>query len=424
MRSPASCPYRKSLQPSPAAGSDPSPDAGHACFLVGELARVSDEAEIAVADEFCEACCQAREPSPTQLNPLVASKLFMATHRMLGGETAAFLDEAELTRLNHWARDNLSQLCSEPQRPRRLPAYQRRCQYLGEKIGERECKSCTGSVRLKVFACHHQRHEAATIRDCQTCPDYEPLLQVGGAVTSWAVGVTTAPRREPTIARMLESLAAAGWPEFKLFAEPGCEIPALPEGSAAVVRSQKFGAWPNFLLGLSELVLTTPDADAYLMCQDDTVFCKGLRRYLEQQLWPGALVGVVSLHAASHQTREEHGGFFSEDVGWSAWGAQAYVFPNSSARALLCDPSVVNHRQRGIGEGLQNVDSVVGDWCRRAGLPYFLHAPSLTQHIGQTSAIWSENARAEGRRQASDFVGEDTDIQIEMRRRAAPRPQA
>jgi len=414
MRTPETCTYRKPLADP---GENDLAKGMHACGLVGELARVTDERELAVAADFCAACCEAREPSPEQLNPLVASKLFMATQRMIDHHIPALQAEDEVARLNEWAKKNLMSLCPKPKRPRRIPAYARPCLYLGGQLGERDCKSCKGSVRLKVFACSHQRHDDTTIRDCKTCADYEPRLQTGKSVAAWAVGVTTAPRREPTLARTLASLTAAGWPEFSLFAEPGSEIPELPPGCRLNTRAVKLGAWPNFLLGLTELVLTAPNADAYLMCQDDTIFCTDLRDYLEDQLWPDARVGVVSLHAASHQTKEDHNGFFQEDVGWGAWGAQAYVFPNSSARALLRDPSVVNHRQRGIGEGLQNVDSVVGDWCRRSGFPYFLHSPSLTQHIGQTSAIWSEHARAEGRRRASDFVGEDTNIRAEMQKR-------
>ena len=41
----------------------------------------------------------------------------------------------------------------------------------------------------------------------------------------WSIGVTTAPRRVATLGRALESLAAAGWDEARLFAEPGSELP-------------------------------------------------------------------------------------------------------------------------------------------------------------------------------------------------------
>ena len=42
-------------------------------------------------------------------------------------------------------------------------------------------------------------------------------------------------------------------------------------------------------------------------------------------------------------------------------------------------------------------------------------SPSLSQHIGDTSTIWSEGNRAAGKRAASDFVGEDYNLQENMR---------
>ena len=82
------------------------------------------------------------------------------------------------------------------------------CFYLGKELGLRECKRCRGSVRQKTFACGHPLHGEAVLRECRSCPDYEPLLAAGG-VKTWAVGLTTAPREEPTLARCLDSLAAA-----------------------------------------------------------------------------------------------------------------------------------------------------------------------------------------------------------------------
>ena len=53
------------------------------------------------------------------------------------------------------------------------------CFYLGKELGLRECKRCRGSVRQKTFACGHPLHGEAVLRDCRSCPDYEPLLATG-----------------------------------------------------------------------------------------------------------------------------------------------------------------------------------------------------------------------------------------------------
>lgn len=54
---------------------------------------------------------------------------------------------------------------------------QDRCQQLGSVVGERECDTCLGSTRIKLYAC--AIHGSATlgkkldgIQTCAQCPDY------------------------------------------------------------------------------------------------------------------------------------------------------------------------------------------------------------------------------------------------------------
>ena len=54
------------------------------------------------------------------------------------------------------------------------------CRHLGGRTGERECPSCLGSVRLKLFACHHPLHEEITLAECTTCADFEPRSAAEG----------------------------------------------------------------------------------------------------------------------------------------------------------------------------------------------------------------------------------------------------
>lgn len=225
----------------------------------------------------------------------------------------------------------------------------------------------------------------------------------GRFVANWAVGVTTAPRPRPTLPRCLESLAEAGWERPRLFAEPGSEIPAGYGSLPTSHRDSTLGAFPNWFLGLAELVMRQPRAQAYFLGQDDVIFSAGLRDYLERNLWPAPRVGVVSVYSPSHYAQGKPAGFLVEDRGWDSWGALAYIFPNPSARALLSDPMVIDHRHHGPADGLRNIDSVVGLWCQRSGLPYFVHAPSLAQHIGETSTIYP-GASIDGWRRADVFA--------------------
>ncbi|QDU09831.1 hypothetical protein [Gimesia aquarii] len=222
------------------------------------------------------------------------------------------------------------------------------------------------------------------------------------SVSLWAVGMTTAPRKLPTLEQSIHSLADAGWNEPRLFVEPETEIPGAAQSLPISLRDETLGAFPNWYLALTELVLRQPLAEAYFLCQDDVLFASGLRGYLEQRLWPARKVGVVSIYCPSHYANEKSEGFHLENHGWDNWGALAYIFPNSSARKFLSDLLVLNHRGFGPAEGMRNIDSVVGLWCQRSELNYFVHTPSLAQHIGDTSTIWMRGSNR-GRRRAREF---------------------
>lgn len=217
----------------------------------------------------------------------------------------------------------------------------------------------------------------------------------------WSVGMTTAPRLTPTFYASLESVRQAGWLNVRVFAEPGVALSAAASGEASE-RDQTLGAFPNWYLGLTEMYLRNPRCEAFLMFQDDLVLAESTRAYLEDALWPAPEVGVVSLYCPSHEHQPDIVGFQSIARGWEAWGALAYVFSNPGLRAFLSDPVVLNHRHHGPADGLRNIDSVVGSWCQRADLPYFVHIPSLTQHVGESSTIW-RFGRAIGNRRAVGF---------------------
>jgi hypothetical protein len=47
------------------------------------------------------------------------------------------------------------------------------CTFLGADLRTEDCPSCTGTVRIKIYACSHPDHEDTTIMGCRSCPDYE-----------------------------------------------------------------------------------------------------------------------------------------------------------------------------------------------------------------------------------------------------------
>jgi hypothetical protein len=56
-----------------------------------------------------------------------------------------------------------------------------RCRHLGQETGLRDCPSCRGSVRVKVFACRHPGHHETTLAECASCKDHKPLAETGTA---------------------------------------------------------------------------------------------------------------------------------------------------------------------------------------------------------------------------------------------------
>lgn len=280
------------------------------------------------------------------------------------------------------------------------------CFHLGEQTGLRECPSCQGNVRLKVFACHHPAHQETTLDECRFCSEYDPPLRAAG-VRRWAVGVTTAPRRTPTLARCLQSLQVAGWNEVRLFAEPESILPQPSSDLCVTWRESILGAWPNYYLGLAELYFRNPEADAYFMLEDDVIFCKNLRPYLEKTLWPQSKAAYFSLY--------EPLGLGGTVAGFQALpdleqlpGALAVIFPNASARMLLADAQVVNYRRTSLGGGCAETDWVVSRWAKRTQLPEMIHIPSLAQHVGDTTTI-GPVAQDSFVRQSNSFVGETFD---------------
>ena len=280
------------------------------------------------------------------------------------------------------------------------------CIYLRQEAGLRDCPTCRGSVRQKLFACGHPLHKQTTLRDCQRCADFEPQL-TSGRVKSWAVGVTTAPREEPTLARCLASLAAAGWDEPVVFAEPQAQVPERFHRLDIVRRAAPLGVVGNWLLALSELVIRQPEADAYVMVQDDAVFCRSVRPYLERTLWPAERVGLVSVYRPALYAAEK-GGFAPVELAHPLAAALTHIFPPAAARQAVASGAAMAQRWRAYHEGQRRLDWLVGRLLRCLGLAAYYHAPSLAQHIGETSTVWPK-AAVRGRRRASDFVGEAFD---------------
>jgi hypothetical protein len=219
------------------------------------------------------------------------------------------------------------------------------------------------------------------------------------------VGMTTAPREKPTLERTLESTQSTGWETIHVFAEPNAEVPR-GEGISVSQRPRTLGVFANWFLGLSELVYLEPDADAYLMLQDDIVFTRNVRAYLESQLWPKSRIGLVSIYCPEPYAQRNVG--FHEIESGALLGALTWILPRGTATWLVTTGAAHIIRQSRFLEQCNRFDTSIGHLLNRVGLPAFYHSPSLADHIGETSTLWP-GIPATNARQPHGFLGERYD---------------
>jgi hypothetical protein len=387
------------------------------CGVLAKILEDGDPASFRVSRDACLACCHSRPPLVNQINPVLASLLY--------GRVGAGADDAEAERwhkVRTLAERNLEaeiplEESTAPWPRRALVA----CGYQGAPIEKCDFATASGRVPVVVFHCHHPEHEITTESECRLCRDWaeepgpapltlEQLLPVRGVrqgprIGKWAVGVTTAPRRQETLPWCLDSLARAGWSSPRLFIDSGVEVAERFSHMPVTRREPGLGAWPNYYLGLAELLMREPTADAYFMVQDDSIFYdrEDLGAYLEAALWPDDPVGAVSLYCPKTYTQPEPGWHVRADL-W-VYGALAFVFPRESAKRFIADLAVLEHRWSQRNEGRAQIDLTVGHWAQRSELPIYYPTPSLVQHIGDTSTLWPR-ARALGDRKADRFAGD------------------
>jgi hypothetical protein len=351
------CPFRRRLPGEPTRAR---------CDLLAHVLGVEEEALCHVGRDACQACCRSFPPSAEEMNPVLASMVYERS--------------SQIVRLGGAAGCNL----------RRAEELLRRAQ---EDIpSEEDCSDVfPGSV------------DGGTLRVAQMIPT--PRRRSGPTVRNWAVGVTTAPRGVATLDRCLESLTQAGWPSARLFVDGEADIPEAFAHLPRTVREPRIGAWPNYYLALGELLMRSPEADAYLLVQDDSLFCQdgGLRAYLEGVLWPGKRPGIASLFCSRAYT-QPRAGWYEFDGSW-LWCALAFVFSRQAAQRFLADPEVVQHRWSRRRKPLADIDWLVGQWAWRSDVPLYYPTPSLVQHIGDVSSLW-QGVRLHGYRRASWFAGQ------------------
>ena len=344
-----------------------TPSGSSICGFLQTFAGVTNHTFFTVNPKVCQACQQWHQPTGEILNPAVASLLYEEAQKALESELAAFGNST----------------------PSAL-----------KEIATSFIPDESDYISIEQETEHQSGLEIDDLAELIPLPGE---YRKGGRVTNWAVGVTTAPRKQSTLQSCVDCLIEAGWDAPRIFVDGEVDLGALPSHLEVTRRDPQVGAWPSWYLALAELFMRQPHADAFMIVQDDVILFRHrkLRQYLEDFLWPVEGPCVVSLFCSRAYVTAQVGWFrLEEDL---VWGGQALLFSREACLGIFSDPQVLNHRL--TEAGFAGIDSVVGNWAGRHDVPVYVSTPSLAQHIGQVSAIWSSSTQAYINRRASKFAG-------------------
>ncbi len=378
-----------------------------------------------VTIEQCQACCDTFPSTTRRLNPVVASILYSRLCEVRDHGTNEDCPSALIDQLLPLAEKGLRGADCNTEVYLPLRAW-KPCCFLGPGIGieamnaEAVVSNVTSPQPLAssdqaMFVCRHPAHKLTNAFQCQRCHDWSYVVPLSrkltlreivpeakrfGQVRYWAVGVTTAARAQPTLGSCLQGLVRAGWSDVHLFLDGTVAIPSEFAYLPTTWREQPVGACTAWLLSLAELVALHPQADAYVMFQDDAFVHYGdsLREYLEDVLWPVQRDAIVSLFNPGYQQER---GWQKMPFDWD-WGTQAIIFPPALARSFLSDSTVL---RRALPEEVgqhRPIPELVREWLRRRMIDVWSPSPSVVQHIGVTSSIWP-HVGLERHRQAAWF---------------------
>lgn len=230
-------------------------------------------------------------------------------------------------------------------------------------------------------------------------------------------GITTVPERaDGLLPATLYSLAVAGFDRPRLFVD-GSDDPLRywAWDVSVTVRGDRIGNFGNWYLGMVELFCREPEADRFVMFEDDIVVCRGLREYLERvDLPPNGYCNLFNAGERNGNLTAKHAG-----DGWvysdqRAYGALGLMFDRSTVIRLLGSQAFVEHRLNlktpkggGLPRGVYNVDGAVCTALRSKQplIEEYIHKPSLVQHVGSEASTLGHHRPVT----AESFPGEEFD---------------
>lgn len=228
---------------------------------------------------------------------------------------------------------------------------------------------------------------------------------IGAVDVRWSYGLTSCHSRlDTTLRPTLESLAAAGFAEPRLFLDGVSEKPPwLTEMRLeATCRMPAIRTHGNWILGLYELYIRDPAADLYAMFQDDIEALPHLRDYLDtlhrkRRLPEKAYFNLFAFSSNEGKVKGQRGFVEAADLGpkcrhidgkpmQTGRGALALVLPRAAVVELLMSRHMTM-RPMDPNRGWKVVDGGIVESLNEAGWREYVHAPSLIQHRQGVSSI-------------------------------------
>lgn len=234
----------------------------------------------------------------------------------------------------------------------------------------------------------------------------------------WACGVTTVPERRTTLLpHTLTRLRAGGFKEPWLFVDGDWDrskwvYPGENLVGGITVRFPKVRTYANWLLGLMELYLRTPEADMFAMFQDDLTMCCNVRQYIERGGWPDDAYLNLFTFPSNQSRAPRRSGWYASSLlnddmeikhraglndgtikrgNTPEWqqtgrGAVALVFPRKVVMTLLTATHMID-RVHDVHRGWRCLDGGIVTAMNQCGITEYVHNPSLVQHTGIVSTI-------------------------------------
>jgi hypothetical protein len=205
----------------------------------------------------------------------------------------------------------------------------------------------------------------------------------------------------------MASLKNAGFDAPRLFVDGAENDESYRDlGLPVSTRFPRLRVAGNWSLSLVEMYVRDPNAERFVLFQDDAIACRGLREYITHCRYPEK--GYLNLYTVPRNARHApkgHQGWYESDQ--RGRGAVGLVFNREAVTKLLANDFFVC-RIQDEHRGWRLIDGGIVTAMKNVGWKEFVHSPSLVDHIGEEST-WKGNIAHQWYAKSADFPGEEFD---------------